>query len=305
MAITATTSQAPVRAIGFILAGSAMLTLSDAIVKSLTPFYPTGQILFIRALFVFLPIMILIWRAGGFAVLRVNNVKGQMGRAVCVIGSSFFYIAGLNYLPLADMVAIGFANPLVVTALAPFFLAEHVGWRRWMAVGIGFVGVLVMVRPTGDAFHWAVIFPIASVMFGATRDLVTRHLSRTDRSEAVLFFSTTVVLLAGLATWPFGWNTFDLAHLWRFCAVGLLVGCAHFLVIEAYRLAEAAVVAPFKYTNMIWATLFGFLLFGHLPGQGTIIGAMVVIVSGIYILHRESMRKRAARAASEKPADSG
>ena len=295
MAVTATTSEAPVRAIVFMLTGGALLTLSDAIVKTLTAHYPTGQILFVRALFVFLPILLFTWRGGGLAVLRVHNLKGQSARALCVVGSAACYITGLNYLPLTDMVAIGFANPLVVTALAPVFLAERVGWRRWTAVLVGFLGVLFMVRPAGEAAHWAVVFPMAAVMFGATRDLVTRHLSRSDRTEAVLFFSTTVILLAGLATWPFGWNTLDPRHLWHFLGIGLLVGGAHFMMIESFRLGEAAVVSPFKYANMIWATLFGFLLFGHLPGFGTVAGALVVVVSGIYILHRETVRKRAAR----------
>ncbi len=294
MAVTATTSEAPMRAIGFMLVGSALLTLSDAIVKSLTAYYPTGQILFVRALFVFLPIMLFTWRAGGVAVLRIHNVKGQIGRALCVVGSATCYITGLNYLPLTDMVAIGFANPLVVTAMAPIFLSEKVGWRRWLAVMVGFMGVLFMVRPAGEAVQWAVIFPMAAVMFGATRDIVTRHLHRSDRTEAVLFVSTLVVMLAGLATWPFGWNTLDPRHLLHFLSIGLLVGGAHFMVIESFRLGEVAVVSPFKYTNMIWATLFGFLLFGHLPGSSTIVGALIVIVSGIYILRRETVRKRAA-----------
>ena len=291
----ATTSQSPVRAIGYMLAGGALLTLSDAVVKSLTPFYPTGQILFYRALFIFLPILVFTWRSGGANVLRVKNVKGQAARAFCVIGGSFCFVTGLQYLPLADMIAIGFAAPLVVTSMAPVFLGEQVGWRRWLAVGAGFAGVLVMVRPTGDAFQWAIIFPIAAVLFGSTRDVVTRHILRSESTLAVLFVTTTMVLLAGLATWPLGWSTLDPWHLWRFLVVGILVGGGHYLVIEAFRYGEASVVVPFKYTNLIWATLFGYLLFGHLPRAGTITGAAIVVVTGIYILHRETLRKRAQR----------
>ena len=193
------------------------------------------------------------------------------------------------------MIAIGFAAPLVVTSMAPVFLGEQVGWRRWLAVGAGFAGVLVMVRPTGDAFQWAIIFPIASVLFGSTRDVVTRHILRSESTLGVLFVTTTMVLLAGLATWPLGWSTLDPWHLWRFLAVGILVGGGHYLVIEAFRYGEASVVVPFKYTNLIWATLFGYLLFGHLPRAGTITGAAIVVVTGIYILHRETLRKRAQR----------
>ena len=279
-----TTSQAPVRAIGYMLAGGALLTLSDAVVKSLTPFYPTGQILFYRASFIFLPILVFTWWSGGVNVLRVKNVKGQAARAVCGIGGSFCFVTGLQYLPLADMIAIGFAGPLVVTSMAPVFLGEQVGWRRWLAVGAGFAGVLVMVRPTGDAFQ-----------FGSIRDVVTRQILRSECTLAVLFVTTTVVLLAGLATWPLGWSTLDPWHLWRFLVVGILVGGGHYLVIEAFRYGEASVVVPFKYTNLIWATLFGYLLFGHLPRAGTITGAAIVVVTGIYILHRETLQKRAQR----------
>ena len=291
----ATTSQAPVRAIGYMLAGGALLTLSDAVVKSLTPFYPTGQIMFFRALFVFLPILVFTWRGGGVHVLQVNNVKGQAARAACNIGSTFSFVTGLHYLPLADMIAISIAGPLVVATMASVFLGEQVGWRRWLAIGVGFAGVLVMIRPIMGAFQWAIIFPIASVLFSSTRDVVTRHISRSERTEAMLFVTTTAMLLASLATWPLGWSTLDPWHLWQFLAIGMMVGGAHYLVIEAFRYGEASLVAPFKYTNMIWATLFGFLLFGHLPQVGTITGAAIVVATGIYILHRETLRKRATR----------
>lgn len=293
--LTVTTSDAPGKAVALALIGGAVLTLNDAVIKTLVHSFPTGQVLCLRGLFVFLPILFFAWRAGGLHRLRINSLKGQSVRGVCVIASAFLFVTGLQFLPLADIIAITFAGPLFVTAMAPVMLGEHVGWRRWSAVLIGFVGVMFIVRPTGEAIQWAALLPLGAAVFGGMRDLITRKISATETSEAVLFVTTAVVMLSGLATFPFGnWQPVTLEHLGLFLASGLLIGLAHFCLIESFRLGEAALVAPFKYGNLLWATLFGFLFFGHLPDWQTIAGAVVVVVSGLYILNREQRRKRLA-----------
>ncbi len=280
------------RAVTCMLVGVALLSLNDALIKTLASNYPAGQLLFIRGLFVFPWIILVAFRQGGLHRLRVKSIKGQALRGACVICSAFLFVNGLVYLPLADAIAITFTGPLFITAMAPLVLGEHVGWRRWLAVLAGFAGILFMVRPDGEVVQWAVLLPLGAALFGGTRDLITRRISQTENTVAVLFVTTAFVMLAGLVTAPFGWVPLQAQSLWTFAASGVLIAGAHYLMIEAFRQGEAALVAPFKYTSMIWAVLFGFLIFGDLPDGWTLFGAGLVILAGLYILRRETRLRR-------------
>ena len=291
----ASTSAAPGRGIAYTILGGALLTTNDAVLKWLTGDYPVGQIMFVRGMFVFLPIALLVWRTGGSDALRINSIRGQSLRAVFAFTSGFLFITGLAFLPLADAIAITFAGPLFITALAPPLLGEHVGWRRWSAVLIGFAGVMVMIRPGAGAVQWAALLPLAASLSGAFRDLMTRRMAATETSISIMGFTNAAVVLAGLSTWPFGWVPLVPGDVGLMALSGMLVGGAHFLLIERYRWAEAALVAPFKYTNMIWAVTFGFAVWGDLPDTWTVIGVAVVIGSGLFIVRREATRKKTRR----------
>ena len=290
-----TTSSAPVKGVLFMLAGSALLTVNDAVLKWLSADFPVGQMLFMRGIFVFLPIGFLVWRAGGLRALRVGDAGGHMLRAALVVCGTFLFITGLSYLPLADAIAITFAGPLFITALAPALLGEHVGWRRWSAVLIGFLGVLVMVRPTGAAIQWAALFPLVASLTGALRDIVTRRIAMGETSVSLLVTTTSAVVLGGLATAPLGWSPITAQDLGLFAFAGVVLGSAHFMLIEAFRFAEASAVSPFKYSNLIWAMIFGFAIWGHVPDAWTLGGSALVIGGGLYILHRETRRRAAAK----------
>jgi drug/metabolite transporter (DMT)-like permease len=274
------------------LLGVILLVLNDALIKTLTLGYPVGQLLFLRGMFVMPWVLMLAYRAGGTRALRVINVRGQAWRGACVIAGSFLFVSGLRHLPLADAVAISFTGPLFITAMAPYALGERVGWRRRGAVLAGFLGVLIMARPGGEALQWAVLLPLGAALCGGVRDLITRRIARSETTVSMLFVTTTVVMLAGLATLPLGWAPLRAADLWTFAASGVLVAGAHYLTIEAFRHGEAALVAPFKYTTMVWAVLFGYLFFGDLPDTWTLAGAAVVLLAGLYILHRETRKTR-------------
>jgi len=273
-----------------------LLTANDAVLKWLTGGYLTGQIMFVRGVFVFIPVSYFIWRAGGVNQIRIVSLKWQLLRAGLVVTGTFCFVTGLSYLPLADAIAITFAGPLFVTAMASFFLKEIVGWRRWCAVFVGFIGVLVIIRPTSDAIQWAALLPVIASFTGALRDIITRHIAATEQSSTILAVSTAIVCLGGLVTAPFGWQPVPLEDLALFLVSGLLLGGAHFLMIDTFRYAEAALVTPFKYTSIIWATALGFLVWGDLPDRWTISGSAIVIASGLYILNRETKRRRAAKA---------
>ena len=282
-----TGSSAPLKAIICMLLGTAILALNDAVLKWLTSDYPAGQIMFCRGIFISLPLGILIWRSGGLTSLKTENPKSHFLRAVLVIIGTFLFISGLKYLSLTDAVAIAFAGPLFITALAQPLLGEKVGWRRWSAVLIGFLGILLIMRPGGSVIQWAALLPLAASLTGALRDLLTRHLSGKESSVALLFYTSVGVTATGLATLPFTWTSVPVFDWLFFCLSGLLIGSAHFLMIETFRYGEAALVAPFKYSGVIWAGILGYLIWGDIPEPSTIIGIGTVILAGFYILNRE------------------
>lgn len=290
-------TDAPGKAIICALAGGAVLTLNDGLVKTLAADFPVGQVLALRGVFIYIMIFAFAMRMGGVhTAWQIKSWKGQGLRGFCVVGSSFTFVTGLSYLPLADAIAIAFAGPLFVTMMAPVMLGEHVGWRRWAAVLVGFIGVLVIVRPGTTAFQWFAIFPIMASFLGGMRDLITRKMAASETTVAVLFVTTTAVVSAGFVSYFFtDWMPVEARHLKYFIGSGLLIGIAHYLLIEAFRLGEAALVSPFKYGNVLWAVLFGYLLFGDLPDGATLAGALIVSMSGLYILHRERIRSRAAQ----------
>ena len=282
-------SSAPEKAIVCMLLGAALLTTNDAVLKWLSSGYHVGQIMFCRGIFISLPLTILIWQAGGLKSLRPVNPKGHAVRAVLVIVGTFLFVSGLAYLPLTDAIAIAFAGPLFITALAPSLLSESVGWRRWSAVLAGFIGIFLIMRPGGAVIQWAVLFPLAASLAGAFRDLLTRHLSSQETTVAMLFYTTLGVILASLATIPFIWTPVPLVDWGWFALSGLLVGCANFFMIETFRYGEATLVAPFKYSGVIWAGLLGYFIWGDIPDFATIAGVSLVVVAGVYILHRERL----------------
>lgn len=282
---------APMKGVLCMIVGGLFITLNDALLKWMVGDYSVGQIMFVRGLFVFFPISLLVWRAGGISTLRVTRARTHVVRALLVIAGTFLYITGLRYLPLADAVTIAFAGPLFITALAAPILGEIIRWRRWLAVIVGFIGILVIVRPGGNIAQMAALLPLAASLTGAFRDILTRYMSANETSVSMLFYTTLGVTLAGGATIIVsGWQSMELKDVALLALSGILMSGAHFLMIETYRFAEAAFLAPFKYVSMIWAVLLGYLVWGDYPDQWTLFGAIIVISSGLYIIHREKIR---------------
>ena len=274
------------------VAASAFLMMNNVVIKLLTATLPVGQILFVRGLFVSIPIALFAWRAGGLCSLRIRSLPGQAWRAGLTAVSTLLMTNALALLPLADVTAITFAGPLFITCLATWVLGERVGWRRWTAVVVGFTGVVLMIKPTGDALRWAVFLPLGVALVGAVRDVITRRMSITETSVSMLCYTTIGVALSGLATWPFGWAVLETREVAFLALAACLLGASNFLAIESFRYAEAAVAAPFKYSEILWAVLFGAIFWGHLPDQWIVAGSVLVVGSGLYILHRETRRRR-------------
>ncbi len=284
----------PVLGILCMLFAGILMSGNNAMLKWVTSGYPPGEIMFIRGIFIWLPIAILIARAGGPRTIIIQRPHFHFIRGACVVGSAFMYITGLRYLPLADMTAISFSTPLFVTALAPFLLGEVVGWRRWSAVAVGFIGIIIVTRPTGDALQLAVLLPLGSAFWAGIRDMVTRRMTTTDSSNGILCTTTAMVMVAGLLTFPFGWKMPTGPDFALMAIAGLFAGFGHHFMIEAFRHAEAVMVSPFRYLMIVWAILLGYFIWGDLPDAYVIAGIVLVILSGLYIFHREIVRRRAA-----------
>lgn len=298
---TATIARAgrPLAGIACLIAGSFVLTLTDAAAKWLTARYPTGEIVSLRAAVVIVIMVVVVAARRRLPMLRIHDLRGQVARGLLACASTMLYIAALGTLPLADAIALAFVSPMFITALAGPMLGEPVGWRRWSAVVVGFLGVLLVLRPGSTAFQAAALFTIASSLCGAMRDVTTRRISRTETSLAILFMSNVAMLVGGMTSLVQGWVMPTLLDAAVLAGSAVLIGTGHYLHIEAFRLAEAAVVAPFKYMSLLWATLFGWLFFGHFPDHGVWAGASVIIASGLYIAHRER-RRAVARLRAER-----
>ena len=202
--------------------------------------------------------------------------------------STFLFATALSLMPIADAIAIAFSGPVIATALAALLLHESVGWCRWSAIGVGFAGVVIMVRPTPDLIRLITIVPLLAALFGAFRDIVTRRMGTGGESTlAIMLISTSVVTVAGLATIPLGWSPLRVADLGWFAVSALLVALAQGLIIESFRLGAVGLVGPFKYTSLVWAVLLGFLVWGDLPDPWTWVGSTLVVGSGLYIWRRE------------------
>ncbi|MGE0724270.1 MAG: DMT family transporter [Alphaproteobacteria bacterium] len=279
----------PLQGILATLVAVALFVAMDALIKWLSARYPTMQIVFFRSLVALIPIAVLAWRTEGLgAMARVNSKSLHLLRCIFGLLSMVCFFHAFRVLPLADVIAIGFAAPLFMTALSVPLLGEKVGIRRWSAVVVGFVGVLIMVRPGGDVVDAGAGIAILGTVFYALTMVVMRRLSRTDATVAITFWFAIAGSIVGAAALPFVWVPPDLAGWLLLAAVGLIGGVAQIFMTHAFRLAPVAVIAPFDYTAMLWGSAVGYAVWGEVPDAWMWAGAVVVAASGLYIVYRET-----------------
>lgn len=267
-----------------------LITLSDAITKWLGGVYPVGQMLCARGAFFLLILSIVLLALRKSRSVTVVSWPAHLLRGGLSTGSAFLFVTSLQYLPLADSITIAFAAPLFITALAARFLGEQVGRRRWTAVLIGFGGVALIMKPDGDTLHWAVLLPLGAAFFESVRDILTRRMTVTESSLSMVIVSTAVVVLCAAVTSIGGWPAMSWTHAAVLAAAGLLFGSAHWLMAESLRLAQVVVVAPFRYSPVIWGLLLGVLIWSEFPDGFMLAGTTLVVGSGLYIFYRERQR---------------
>jgi drug/metabolite transporter (DMT)-like permease len=281
----------PFKGIALILASTVFLGTSDVTAKYLSATLPSIEIAWIRFL-VFALIMTPAMIPGTpLYSLRTTRPGFQLMRGVALLGSSLLFISGLRYLPIAEASATGFVSPLFVTALSIVFLGESVGVRRWLATAAGLLGVLIILRPGTSAFHAAAFFPIVSALCWAVTLIMTRTMSGREHAITTMTYSSIAGLCVLSVLVPFGW----VAPSWHDILFGILIGVAstagQWIVVLAFRYANASVLAPFSYSQLVWVSILGFLIFGEVPDIWTVVGAAFIVASGLYTAHRERVRR--------------
>jgi drug/metabolite transporter (DMT)-like permease len=281
----------PFKGIALILLSTVFLGTSDVTSKYLSATLPSVEIAWIRFL-VFAMIMVPAMVPGSpIFALKTGRIGLQFVRGAALLGSSLLFISGLRYLPIAEASATAFVSPIFVTALSILFLSEKVGARRWIATATGLFGVLIILRPGTSAFHVAAFLPLASALCWAGTLIMTRIMSGKEHATTTMTYSAIAGLAILTAMAPFVW----VAPTWHDIMFGILVGVAstagQWIVVLAFRYADASVLAPFSYTQLLWVSILGFLVFGEVPDAWTIVGAGFVVGSGLYTAHRERVRR--------------
>lgn len=279
------------RAIAMALVAYLCFSTGDALIKLAAARYPIEQIALVLSGFALFPVILLARGAGGWAALRPNSMKLVLARGILTALCALCAWRAFALLPLADAYALLFLAPILVTAFSALFLGEQVGWRRWSAAAVGFLGVVVMVRPDFATIGMGHLLALAAAIFGAGAITVLKKIGKSETSAAillVLFVSIGAVAAPGAVL---AWRPLDFEGLWPVALAGLLQGSGQAALVLSTREAPASVVAPFQYSQMLWAVLFGLLVFGDRPTPMLFVGMALVVASGLYILWRERLRR--------------
>ncbi|MFP6729094.1 MAG: DMT family transporter [Alphaproteobacteria bacterium] len=282
-------------AIFFILITSVLFAMLDTGVKYVGQFYPVLQIAWARYVFQMVVVPVVIGKTRPRDILRTKRPGLQVLRSLMMVGATLTFFTAVRYMPVAEASAIGMIAPLMVTALAIPLLGERVGQRRWIAVIIGLIGALIIIRPGFGTFSWAALLPVISAICYALYQITTRMLAEIDPPITTFFYSGAVgVVVLSLAV-PFSWQTPTIGGWAMMIALGVIAGFGHFFVIQAMRRAQASVLAPFGFVQLVWVTILGYLVFGDFPDEFTLLGAAIVVGSSGYVFYRENVVKRAAK----------
>ena len=286
---------ATLRGIGLVLLAMLLFACMDGVNKHLLTSYSIIQIMWVRYL-LFFAVGLLVARRQGVRATLVSGQRGlQIGRSLVLIAEQAAFIVAFIYLPLAEVHAIAAVSPLLVTALSAPLLRERVGLDRRVAVGAGFAGVLVVTRPGMGVMNAAAVIPLIAAVLFAVYQMMTRKVSRTDSAETTLLYSGMVGAVVLSLLGPFYWQSPTQADWGLLLLVAVLGSTAHFSLIKALQLAAAAAVQPFNYSLFFWAVVVGYIGFGDFPDTWILVGAMIIIASNLYVLHRTRESSRMIR----------
>ena len=289
----------------FMAISQAAFTTNDTLVKLVASTLGIGQIMFIRGVFATALMAILVWRLRQWAPPGAMKSPAILARIVGELGGTTFFLIALSHLPLANVSAVFQALPLVITMCAALFFGEYVGPRRWAAIVVGFIGVLIIVRPGLEGFSVFSLYVLACVLCCAFRDLATRRIPADVPTGFVSLLTAGSVALFGGLIVPFsgGWVPVTGELLLQLAAAAVFVLAGYQAIIQSMRVGDISFVAPFRYVSLIWAIAAGYLVFATLPDPWMLTGAGIVVASGLYMLYRERVvgRDRPAAEAIATP----
>ena len=296
--------------------GIAVFSIQDLIIKLLSGDYPLHQAMVIRSVTAVPLLLGLVLLDGGLRNLATRRPGLLIGRGIIMFSAYTSYYLGLAALPIATSVALYFTAPLFITMLSVLVLGEKVGPRRWAAVAVGFAGVLIMVRPGSEFFEWASLFPLFSGLAYAVSQIITRKVGEAEKASTMTFYGNGVFLAGGVllaaafgsggaavgehpsvAFLVRGWVSPTPLDFMLMTACGIVAAAGLTLLTQAYRVAQANAVAPFEYTALIWATIYGWLFWREFPVATTWLGMAIIVGAGLYVLYRERRTETSTRSA--------
>ncbi len=298
------------RAAAFMSISMFGFTINDALTKSLTDELNAGQIMLVRGAFATLFVALLAWQQGALANWRSATHPMVLTRAFCELFATIAFLTALAHMPLANVSAVLQSLPLAVTMGAALVFGEPVGWRRWIAIAIGFLGVMIIVRPGFTGFSVYSLLALLCVVLCAVRDLATRQIPH-DIPTLIPSVVTagSVAAFGGLLVWPLGgWTPMDTGETFRLFLAAMMLIPGYVFIILAMRTGEVSFVAPFRYTALLWAILIGIFALGEFPDAFMLAGSLLVVGSGLFTLYRESVRGKRGPirdTASDSPAPDG
>ncbi len=269
----------------------------DTTAKYLIQDYSVVQVSWARYLVHGLLIAALLGRRLPTAI-RTRRLPLQLLRSSLLLAITLVYFVALSFIPLADATAIMASSPLILIALSVPLLGERVGMPRWLSVGAGFIGALIIIRPGLGVLQLAALLPLLSAIFYALYQIITRKLSSTEAPLTTLFYTASVGTVVTTLAIPFFWTTPDAQGWLLMGLIGILGSTGHFAMIKAFECAPATTIAPFGYTSLLWATGYGYIVFDEFPDTFTLTGGAIIVASGLYVLHRERDKARRTGIAS-------
>ncbi|MGI4850660.1 MAG: DMT family transporter [Janthinobacterium lividum] len=270
-----------------------MYATVNAVVKDVMGSYPLMQIIFLRFSLALIPCAFMIYQSGGLHTLKTNNLKSHFFCGCMAVLNLTMLFTSFKQLPLADANAICFSTIFFVTLMSYPILKERVGFHRWLAVILGFAGILVMANPSGELFNYSALMCLIFAFGDGVLMIFARLLSRTNHSSTIVFYCSLFAASIALCFMPFVWITPSFTDFLKLAFLGVGAGTAQILLTYAYRYAQATQVAPVIYTSILWSTMYGYFIWGEVPSHEAMLGGLLIICAGLYLIYHETRAQSA------------
>jgi drug/metabolite transporter (DMT)-like permease len=281
------------RGVASMVLGMAAFVTNDSLIKLASTSTPTGQLITLRNIMTTALLLLLLWATGQAAQMRRCVNPAVLTRSGIDVVATILYLVALFHMPIGNIMAINMGSPLLMTAVAAVFLGVPVGWRRWTAVAVGFGGILLIVQPRAEGFNAYALVALASTVFIVARDLTTRRVDQSIPSLVIALANSVFVLTGALALAAVeGWVTIGWREVLLLGGAGIFLVMGYLLIVDAFRHGDIATVGPFRYTGLIWALTAGYMIWGDIPNPLAWAGIVIVVASGLYVLHRERLKAR-------------